>query len=248
MQLVHGMALIACAGVLSSCGLLRRDRSVITGSGKVATEERAVSGFSAVVLAGEGDLIVTQGAAEALTVEAEDNLLPIIRTQVRGGALVIDWDRPAGITSIRATRPIVYRLTVTGLDRLELAGSGTIQAAALTAQDFTLTLGGSGDVDIDFLEAERLDLNLTGSGNINVAGTVAEQQILLSGSGTYTAGDLESQAAQVDLVGSGTLTLWVRERLDVRLSGSGSVSYFGQPTLGERTITGSGDINPMGEK
>jgi hypothetical protein len=248
MRLVVGFAMVACAGVLSSCGLLRRNVNVITGSGKLATEEREVSGFSAVVLAGEGDLIITQGAAEALTVEAEDNLLPLIRTQVRGGALVIDWDRPAAITSIRATQPIVFRLTVVDLDRLELAGSGTIRADALTTEDLALTLGGSGDVTLGHLEADDLDLNLTGSGDITLAGAIEDQQVLLSGSGSYTAGDLESQTARVELTGSGDITLWVREQLDVHISGSGSVSYFGQPTVGERRITGSGDINPMGDK
>jgi hypothetical protein len=161
---------------------------------------------------------------------------------------VIDLEQPAGITSIRATKPIVYRLSVTSLNRLELAGSGTIQTEAFEADAFTLTLGGSGHVDVGHLEASRLDLNLTGSGEIRLGGTVADQQVLLSGSGAYSAGDLESQTAEVDLTGSGSMTLWVHELLNVRISGSGSVSYFGQPTVGERSITGSGDINPMGEK
>ena len=48
----------------------------VAGSGTVVLASRPVSGVREVQLAGAGTLFVTQGAGEALTIEAEDNLLP----------------------------------------------------------------------------------------------------------------------------------------------------------------------------
>jgi hypothetical protein len=83
---------------------------------------------------------------------------------------------------------------------------------------------------------------------MQLAGQAERQVVSLPGSGNYEAGGLESQSAEVTLAGSGNVTVWVREALDVRLSGSGTVNYFGTPTVGQRDISGSGDINRMGEK
>jgi hypothetical protein len=57
----------------------------MTGSGNVITESRDVAGFNEIALGGIGTGIVTQGDEEALTIEAEDNLLPPIGSEVREG-------------------------------------------------------------------------------------------------------------------------------------------------------------------
>ena len=46
--------------------------NTVRGSGNVVTEEREVSGFERVALSGVGQVIVTQGEEEALTVETDD--------------------------------------------------------------------------------------------------------------------------------------------------------------------------------
>jgi hypothetical protein len=248
-MLRHCAALLLAAAGLAACGLFQRgDDRVITGSGRVTQEARAVSGFERVVLAGAGDILLTQGAAEGLTIEAEDNLLPLIVTDVSDGVLRLGFDRPTWLTTIRPTQPIRYLLTVRDLTAVDIAGNGSLTAGSLSAEDFTLNLSGQGDVTLDHLEAQRLAVRLDGSGTFTLAGRAEEQDLVLTGSGTYAAGDLESQRATVEVSGRGDVVLWVRQDLAVHISGTGSVSYFGVPTLSRRDISGSGDINPMGEK
>ena len=59
----------------------------VRGSGNVAEEDRAVSGFTGVALAGIGELTIEVGERESLRIEAEDNLMPYLEAEVRNGML-----------------------------------------------------------------------------------------------------------------------------------------------------------------
>jgi hypothetical protein len=45
----------------------------------------------------------------------------------------------------------------------------------------------------------------------------------------------------------GSATVWVDKELDASISGAGSVSYYGNPSVQER-ISGAGDVKGLGEK
>jgi hypothetical protein len=240
-------ALLALAALLAGCGLLPGSK-VVNGSGNVTRIDRPIKGFTGVALDGSGEVIITQGAGESLSIEAEDNLLPLITSVVDDGVLGLDFNRGDWRDVIRPTKPIRFFVTVHDLDALDLSGSGTIRAGAVESPDLAVTVSGSGDVTLDEFRGESLTARLDGSGNITAAGQSQRLEVSLTGSGKIDAGSLESQTASVSLGGSGDVTLWVRSQLDVSISGSGTVNYFGQPTIGKRDITGSGDINPMGDK
>src|SRR5512146_347376 len=98
------LALPVLVLVLMACQLA--NISYINGSGKPASESRPVSSFSRVSLRGTGELILSQGNEEALTVEADDNILPYIKTEVRGDELILQTKEGVSInprTTIRYT-------------------------------------------------------------------------------------------------------------------------------------------------
>ena len=65
--------------------------TVVRGSGDVVEEVREVSGFTGVaLLEGIGELTIKGGETESLRIEAEDNLMPYLETEVRKGTLEID--------------------------------------------------------------------------------------------------------------------------------------------------------------
>ena len=100
--------------------------STTKGSGQLATAQREVSGFTKVELAGQGDLTIEQTGTESLTISAEDNLLPLLTSDVSGDTLILGT-KPN--TSIVTTKPITYSVTVKDLDGLAVSGSGTMSAA-----------------------------------------------------------------------------------------------------------------------
>ena len=231
-------AVSACNGV---------NINVTRGSGNVITESRAVSNFSNVVLAGIGELSITQGDNESLTIEADDNLMPLITTKVENGTLTIGLDTNRGTISLNPTRPIKYTLQVKTLNSIQLAGAGNISTPSLKSETLTIGSSGAGNLNLSQVNAKTVNVTLSGAGNISLNGQVETQTATLTGLGSYTASDLKSNAATVTISGAGSATVWAAQTLKVTLSGVGSVSYYGSPQVTQQ-ISGVGSIKKLGDK
>lgn len=217
----------------------------VQGSGTIITQDRGVSDFSRVELGGTGQVTITQGDQEALTVEADDNIMPYIRTDVRGSTLYLGFTSTATGMRISPSTPIKFNLTMKQISGLEVSGSGNITAPSVDTTSLDLQISGSGNVDVAALQASSVDTGISGSGSVSLAGRVTDQKVSISGSGKYEAAKLQSQKADVSVSGSGDTTLWVTDALDVRISGSGDVSYYGNPSV-QSSSSGSGKIRSLG--
>jgi hypothetical protein len=211
--------------------------NVIRGSGKLTTEKRDVHGFNEVHLSGSGNLTITRTGTESLTIEAEDNIIPYLETEVSGHHLTIGT---RDNVSLQTTRPINYILTVKDLDALSLSGSGNITASGVP--DLAeIHLSGSGNMFISGIDGDKLTARISGSGDLNLAGKAGSQEVRISGSGNYRAEALESKAATLEVSGSGRAAINAAGNLDARISGSGYIEYAGDPTISQ-SITGSGRL------
>src|SRR4051794_35860681 len=93
----------------------------VKGSGVSKTETRTVGEFHAIRLNGAADLNITIGQQPSLTVTADDNVLPIIETDVHDGTLVIG-NRDSYNTNVGVKITIV----TPSLNTFELNGSGDV--------------------------------------------------------------------------------------------------------------------------
>jgi predicted small secreted protein len=193
--------------------------SVIRGSGQISSESRQVSGFSKVELTGNGELTIEQTGAESLTISAEENLLPRVSSEVSGDTLVLG---PKTIAKIFPTRPIKYALTVKDLTGLEVSGSGS--------------------ANVSKLATTSLSSKISGSGQITANGTADDQELDISGSGRYQAEQLISKTVKVTISGSGSADVHATELLDIQMSGSGALTYTGNPPQVTQEISGSGKV------
>jgi DUF4097 and DUF4098 domain-containing protein YvlB len=132
-----------------------------------------------VSLSGSGELIITQGDGESLTVETDDNVMPHVVTEVTGGTLTLRTERGKVISPTR----LKFVLEVEDLGGLTVSGSGDIAAGRLNADRLEIGVSGSGDVRIDALSAQEAEVRISGSGDVELAGQVTEQDVTISGSG-----------------------------------------------------------------
>jgi hypothetical protein len=205
--------------ITSSSGQTEENSGTSNGSGNVTSESRDVSGFDEVELRGVGNLSIRQTGSESLSVEAEEDVLPKIRTEVVNNRLIIG---PEPNTSIQTTEPINYVLTVKDLHALEASGSG--------------------DIDAEDIDTDKLSTTISGSGAVEISGSADSQETDISASGEYRAEDLQSKEAKIDVEGSGSAVVNVSEALDAKVSGAGSVEYIGNPTV-EKDVSGAGNVN-----
>ena len=212
MRLRVALALLTVALLLAAC-------SVTRGSGQLASESRPVTGFTKVELSGTGELTIEKTGTESLAISAEDNLLPLLTSEVSGDTLVLGTKRN---TEIVTTKPINYALTVKDLTGLTLSGSGNIRVSNLSTPELTT--------------------KISGSGTITPSGTADDQDLDISGSGRYQADQLASKTVNAGISGSGTASVLVSDALDVRISGSGTLTYTGDPTRVTQDVSGSGKL------
>lgn len=236
--------LSALGAVLSGCvGGNWSYTPAVKGSGHVVSEARPVSQFDRVAVSGSGSLSIVQGDQESLTIEADDNLLPLIQSEVTNGLLKIGPEH----VNVRPTKTIRYRLQVKHLKELSLSGSLEAEAKSLTSDRLLIRISGSGRIRLPRLQAKELEVRVSGSGDIQLAGKVDHQRVEISGSGSYRAGDCESQEAAVGISGSGNATIWAHATLEADVSGSGDVKYYGSPQVNTH-ISGSGRVHALGNK
>ena len=187
------------------------------GSGNMTTESRDVSGFTEIVLLGSGDLIVSVTGSESLEIEAEDNVMPLVSSEVVNGRLEL------GVKgSVTTTRGVTYTVTAAQLEGVTIRGSGDINGSDIDAISFRATV--------------------EGSGNIDVAGASDDLTVRIVGSGDFDGRDLVSATGTVTVDGSGAALVSVTDDLTATINGSGEVKYLGDPVVHE-TINGSGDVS-----
>jgi hypothetical protein len=214
----------------------------VQGSGKLKAETRQVSGFKGLAMALPGQVEVRTGSSEGLSIETDDNLLPLIETVVEDGTLKIRNRNKAGIR----TRNLKIVVQTRGLDRVALAGSGSIAADRMDGPRLQFDLGGSGNIRVGKAEGETVAVNLGGSGDLKVdEGSARKLSATVGGSGTIDMTRVRLDSASVTLAGSGNATLWVQKTLDMSVAGSGDVNYYGDPQV-SKTVMGSGSARRLG--
>jgi Putative auto-transporter adhesin, head GIN domain len=214
-----------------------------TGSGTAATENRTVSGFSALSVGGNIDVVVRQGGKEALELRADDNVLPLIETVVEGSGddkrLVIRFKRGE---SVRTKTQVLATVDVVNLKALALSGSGDALVEALNTPAFALSLSGSSDAVLKKIDTPQLKVSISGSGDVKAAGAAGRCEFSIAGSGDVASRDLACDDVSISIAGSGDAKVSAKKTLAVSIAGSGDVEYSGGAQLVKSSVAGSGSV------
>ncbi|MDP2238334.1 MAG: head GIN domain-containing protein [Bacteroidales bacterium] len=205
------------------------DPFAVRGSGNKQVEERNVRSFVAIDVSGGFEVILKQGSAEALTIEADDNLMKLIVTEVRGGELKIYTE---GNVSPK-TKMKAY-VTFVKLDEIDLSGAVKLRAEnKLTFNRLSIEGSGASDIELD-LSADRIEADLSGASKINLSGSSPKVELECSGASKIYASGLEATSIRLDLSGASYAEVFATESLIVDASGASTIRYKGNP---ERLVT-----------
>ena len=218
----------------------------VQGSGKIESETREVQGFLAVSINYPADVIIQQGKVESVKVEADDNLLQQITTEVDDETLVIENKEESWSQRVDPTERVKITITVKDLREIEFSSAGTLRLNGLKTDELSVNLNGAGEMILNDLDVNKLESRLSGAGNIKANGTAKELELRISGVGNFEAPALQSMVASVRISGAGSATVRVEDDLTARVSGAGSVKYYGSPTLDE-DVSGAGSVSQADE-
>lgn len=207
-------------------------------------ERREVSNFDQISLEHTGELIIEQGDQESLVIEADEELLPKLKSDVRNGRLELGFRHWYDGLFQFGARNIRYRIGVRSLRGISISGAGKASSGSIQTDRMQLRVSGSGDFLLPSLHADSLDVSISGTAKARVSGAAPKVSIHVSGSGELDAVELASQSVTVRISGTGNVRVDAEESLDVRISGSGDVGYRGRPNL-RQSISGVGNIHAL---
>jgi hypothetical protein len=210
----------------------------IEGNHNVVTETRNVSSFTELRSEGSYDVYLIQDTVFYVKVEAEENLLPYIITDISGEELVIRTKEHKNLKNHTTIKIYVHAPSVSSMT---LEGSGKIDCDNISVNDLTIHLDGSGNIYLDQAICDKLETKISGSGQVELSGTVNETDFNISGSGDINSYGLVQDTCFADISGSGNMFVNVNKLLEVQITGSGEVHYYGNPVVNS-DITGSGEV------
>ncbi len=215
------------------------------GSGTIVSESRIVPDFTGVVIAGEGSVVLVQADQPSVTLRTDDNLASLVTTDVRDGLLFID--RAEGVSDIDATDGVRLQIAAPEIRQVGITGAGSITMDGLVTGQLSILMNGAGSIELTGIDATRLVVDGAGAGLMTVTGVVETQEIFVSGTVGYQAGDLESTSATVETNSVSDVVVWVTNDLNFLVRGIGDFGYFGSPTVTSE-VTGAGAVTQLGPK
>lgn len=214
----------------------------VKGNGNTVTKTRTVSEYDQVALTGSMDVRLVAGQEGSLKVQAEENLIQYITTEVRGGKLEIAVEKGYSLEP-SGNRDIVITVPFRDLDGVHLTGSGDVSATdMIKSENFETKLTGSGDIKLA-LTAKNARASITGSGDMELRGSAEDFNCKVTGSGDINASDFKCDRVDATVTGSGDITVYVTEELRASVPGSGDIKYRGNPKKEDFKTIGVGSIS-----
>ncbi|SFU55700.1 Putative auto-transporter adhesin, head GIN domain [Pustulibacterium marinum] len=212
----------------------------VRGNGNIISETRKTGSYDEISLSSSFDVTLISGDEGTITINAEENLLQYIITEVNGNSLNIYTKNG---TNISSNKGVKITVPVTSIYEVSLTGSGSIKSqTTLESKDFKTLITGSGDIILP-INAKSTEASVTGSGDLQLTGTTDFFEGRVTGSGDIIANDLETKDADVHVSGSGDIKVNCSNNLKASITGSGDIMYVGNPITRDFSTTGSGDIS-----
>lgn len=210
------------------------------GSGNEKQEDRKVADFSKIDVSGDYDITIKQDSSLSVSITADDNLLPYIRSEVDGGQLRIYSKK--GLCTQKA---IIVKIGVRNLD--EIKGSGGISVSSdgkLNVKDINMHFSGASKVNME-LVANNVTTKGSGATEISLKGQAASHTLELTGSGKVSALDFVVNKYTIHTTGASECQINVLNELDVRSTGASDVEYRGNPSTINNNKTGASTIKKI---
>jgi hypothetical protein len=209
-----------------------------TGSGNVISEKRNVGSFSGISVSNAIDVEVKIGTTASVEVEADDNIIEHIVTNVSGGVLKIGIEN---LHSIRNTHIKVY-ITNPVLKSVNANSSAEVKVLDVIKDDGKLSFHASSSADIEAeVDAPEVEAEASSSGSVSLSGQTKNYKAEVSSSGDIKSAGLLSENTDVSANSSGSAEVHASITLNADASSSGSIDYHGAATVKQK-VSSSGSV------
>ena len=195
---------------------------ILTGSGNVTTENRAVSeDFKRIEVSNAIDLVIEQSDKTEIIVEADDNLQKEIITKVENGVLKISCKYNSFI-NVKSRK---VRVKIPVIEGLEASSASSVKSTnTLKGENIFVRASSAADIDLS-LEFDDISCKTSSGSSINMEGKALKLETTASSGSDIDAEDLLVNDVIADVSSGGSISIHPIVSLQAEASSGGSISY-----------------------
>ncbi len=210
------------------------------GSGVKGIETRNLPDFTKLEVGGAFEVVLTQESSNSIRIEADDNLLALILTDIKSDVLKISTEK-----ALCPKTNMKLFISAKSLQALKAHGAVDLKTNnTISAEKFELTMSGASDVVIS-LETKLLISKLSGASELSLKGKADTHAVELSGAGEINASDFVVDKYALKLSGASECNINVQKELSVEASGASEVNYKGNPGILNKELSGAAELKAM---
>lgn len=162
----------------------------VNGSGNVLKEKRATGTFNSISTEGAFDIEIVCQKPQSLEIEGDDNILPLISTEVSNSVL-----RIRSLRGYSVSQPISLKIFLPDLVAVSASGAGKLVVTGL--------------------KNEKFEIDANGAPTIRASGDTKILSIDANGAGKIDTHNLRAANVQVDSKGVANVRVYASQQLDV---------------------------------
>ena len=210
----------------------------VRGNGNVITEDRTINAnFDAIKVQQGINIYLTQGSDVEMTVEADENIMDLLITEVRNGELKIYFEKNVN----RATRNVY--LTANEISKIKTSSGASVKSEN-TIRSSKLDLDSSSGSSIKLkVNADEINSSTSSGAQIDLYGTAEYLSAKASSGSQIDAEDLKSINALAKVSSGANIDLHVENSLTAKASSGGDIDYIGNPREVNKDSSSGGSIS-----
>ena len=213
----------------------------VKSTGKIVQEERSTGAFEVLYVEDNVNVILTNDSTDKIIVEAGDNLLKKIKTEINGNTLVISNKNKCNwVRSFK--KEIKVYLGIKKAKGIFHAGYGDITSEELLQKD-TIVIHhySSGNIHLK-LNANSIWADMDRLGNFTLEGQTNGLVMISYGLGKMDTRNLISTESYVTNKAQGECHVYSNNILGVEIKNDGNVYYYGNPASVDFIKNGKGSL------
>lgn len=208
------------------------------------TANYSVSNFFSLNLELLGDVYYEQSDSSYVEVSGSSDLIEKLKVSSNDGMLSIKLE---GIKSFSLKRKeLIVKIGSPQLEVIDFNGIGTFYIKNhFKGSRLSITNHGVGKIKIDSCNVKSFHLNSAAIGSIEVKGSSQTSVIQSEGLGKIDCSEFRTLNTKVKSKGVGDIAVHAQDSIEMVVSGTGNIKYYGNPIVVKSDISGLGKVTNM---
>jgi len=213
----------------------------IRGNKHVVSDDRKIDNDFDVIKVQQGiNVYLTQGNDTSLKVEADENIIDLLVTEVKNDVLYIRFEKNV----YKAKAKNVY-LTADGFSKIKTSSGAHVRSEnTLKIPDLNLDSSSGSSIKVH-VSANDISSSTSSGANMDIYGKTKTFSASASSGSSIDADELEAEDVTARASSGANINVYANGKLKARASSGGDIDYGGNPGTVDKDTSSGGSVRGM---